>query len=72
MSSSVSFADIERMLKKCAPGHTITRTTHGRKIHFNNLLFRDLPKFNDIEIGHVRKMARHLGILACAKREGVA
>jgi hypothetical protein len=72
MSASVSLSDIERMLNKCAPGHTMRRTTHGHIIHFGKLMFRDLPKFDQIEIGHVRKMARHFGILKCAKKYGVA
>jgi hypothetical protein len=68
MSVSVAFDDVLRMLRKCAPGFDCRRTTHGRRVEFNGKVFRDVPKFDDIEIGHIRKMVRHLGINKdCAK-----
>lgn len=71
MSATVSLSQLERMLEKCAPGYTIRRTTHGRVVTFNQKVFRDIPKFHDIEIGHIRKMVRHLGIdLNCARKYG--
>lgn len=60
------------MLEKCAPGHTVKLGTHSYKISYNGKTYGALPKFGNIELGHVRKMARHLGILDCAKAEGVA
>jgi hypothetical protein len=71
MSASACFADIVRMLEKCAPGHEIRRTTHGRRVKFNGLVFLNLPKFDDIELGHVKKMCRHFGIMECAKNSGL-
>ena len=68
MSASARYADIVRMLEKCAPGHDIRRTTHGRRVHFNGKVFPDLTKFDNIELGHVKKMCRHFGILECAKK----
>lgn len=68
MSASASFSDIQRMLTTCAPGHTIRRTTHGRCVSYGSLVYRDLPKFDTIEVGHVKKMARHFGIYDCAKK----
>jgi len=59
------------MLEKCAPGHTIRRTTHGRVVSFGDRVYRDLPKFDEIELGHIRKMSRHLGIYECAKKFGI-
>jgi len=72
MSASVAFADIVKMLEKCAPGHTIRLANHSRVIKYNNLSYPSLPKFDKIEMGHIRKMARHLGILDCAKKFGIA
>jgi len=41
-------------------------------VTFNNRVYPSLPKFDKLEIGHIRKMARHFGILPCAKKFGVA
>jgi hypothetical protein len=72
MSASVSYADVERMLRACAPGFTVRRTTHSRSIRYGNLVYPSFPKHDEIELGYVRKMARHFGILECAKKHGVA
>jgi hypothetical protein len=72
MSASVRYADVERMLEACAPGFTVRRTTHGRSICYGGKTYRNFPKHDDIELGHVRKMARHFGILECAKKQNVA
>lgn len=66
MSASVSFVDVKRMLAQCAPGYEIEIKTHFRSIRWNQLTFPTLPKHDNIEIGHVKKMARALGILQCA------
>jgi hypothetical protein len=71
MSASVAYSTIVRMLDNCAAGYTIRRSTHGRVVEFKGKVFRDLPKYDDIEIGHVRKMVRNLGIdQACARKYG--
>jgi hypothetical protein len=71
MSVTVSISEVGRMLDKCALGHTIRRTTHGKVVAFNDKVYRDLPKFDEIEIGHIRKMVRHLGIdKECARKNG--
>jgi len=71
MSVSVSFADVLRMLEHCANGFDIRRTTHGRRVAYNGKVFPDVPKFDDIQIGHIRKMVRHLGInQECARQHG--
>jgi hypothetical protein len=60
------------MLEKCAPGSSIRLANHYRMVYFNGKTFRQLPKFQDIELGWVRKMVRHLGIDSdCAKSHGV-
>jgi hypothetical protein len=55
------------MLKKCANGYTIRLATHSRVISHNGKLFRTFPKFDKIELGHIRKLVRYLGIMECAK-----
>jgi len=71
MSASVAFKDIVKMLEKCAPGHSLRLANHSRVIKFGNKSYPSLPKFDNIELGHVKKMARHLGILDCAKTFGI-
>jgi hypothetical protein len=72
MSAAAPFSDIKRMLESCAPGHSIRLATHSRVIHYNGLVFPSLPKFDNIELGHIRKMVRHLGIdRECAEKHGV-
>lgn len=69
MSVSVPYGDVLRMLKECAKGHDLRRTTHGRRVEYDGKVYLDLPKHDDIEIGHIRKMVRHLGIdKDCARR----
>lgn len=66
MSASVSFADVCRMLDHCAPGSEVTLRTHFRFVKYNSLVFPTLPKHDMIELGHIRKMCRSLGIYKCA------
>lgn len=56
------------MLKECAPGHQTDETDHFWRIRHDAQTYPSLPKKRTIDVGHVRKMARHLGILECAKR----
>lgn len=56
------------MLDECLPGYT-ARLDDGRPQYFG---FPSGPKGSsnpEIEIGHIRKMARYFGILDCAKQE---
>lgn len=60
------------MLESCAPGHSIRLATHCYVVQYKGFVFRELPKFKDIELGHIRKMVRHLGIdRKCAAEHGV-
>jgi hypothetical protein len=71
MSASAPFGDVEKMLKKCAPGYDLRPSTHSRVITFNGRVFRELPgqKHSTIELGHIRKMIRFLGIsVDCANK----
>ena len=57
------------MLDVCAPGWEWHAAPHFRRILANGRTYPSLPKHGDIEVGHIPKMARHLAILDCAKRE---
>jgi hypothetical protein len=56
------------MLDECAKGWTWNLAPHFRRIMANGRTYPSLPKYDEIEVGHVRKMARHLGIENCAKQ----
>ena len=57
------------MLEACASGHTIRLATHSKVVSYGGKTYRSLPKFKDIELGHIRKMIRYLGIdRDCAKQ----
>jgi len=62
MSVVVSFAQVSRMLATCAPGHAVRMATHSRVVTYLGKVYLRLPKFDQIELGHVRKMVRYLGI----------
>lgn len=70
----VSHSAVWKMLRKCAPGHTRELKTHYYWIGYKDKTYRSFPKGAhgskdpDVELGHVRKMARHLEILDCAKK----
>ncbi len=69
MSASALYADVSRMLEECARGYTVRLATHSRVITYGGRVYRSLPKFDKIELGHIRKMIRHLSIdLDCARR----
>jgi hypothetical protein len=69
VSASVGFDVVAHMLKDCAPGFSWRMATHSRVIVFGALTYRALPKFTDIELGHIRKMIRFLGIaFSCARK----
>ena len=50
------------MLKRCADGYTIRTTKHNRRVNYDGQTFPALPKHDNIELGHIRAMVRHLGI----------
>jgi hypothetical protein len=72
VSAAVAYNDVKRMLDDCAKGSSIRLATHSRVIEWNGKVYRTLPKFDNLELGHVRKMVRHLGIdKDCARRHNV-
>jgi hypothetical protein len=62
MSASAAFTTVEKMLKDCAPGSTVRLANHSRVVHFAGKVYPSLPKFSNIENGHIRKLVRFLGI----------
>jgi len=56
------------MLANCAPGHKVELKTHNYFVYYNKLTYPALPKYTEVEAGHVKKMARTLGIYECAKK----
>lgn len=72
MSASKPFADVQRMLNECAPGHTIRTSDHFRRVKFGSLFYPSLPKHKNIEVLHIKKMIRHFGIQECAAKHGFA
>ncbi len=64
----VSMTAIRAMLEECAPGYSMELKTHNWFVYFNGLTYPSLPKYDEIEEFHVRKMARILQIVACAKK----
>jgi hypothetical protein len=57
------------MLEICAPGYARKLREHNWLVTWNGRSFPNLPKYPEIQIGHVRKMARSLGIVECARQQ---
>jgi hypothetical protein len=68
----VKLEEIRRMLDECAPGFVWREKKHHYWVTFGGRTYLSLPKGEhggkgEIERGHIKKMARFLGILECAK-----
>lgn len=73
-----SLADVLRMLKDCAPGHTLRVTTHSLFVRFDQRMFAlpkgpgvGLPEARRVNVpdGQVRSLVSQLGIdVACASK----
>ncbi len=64
------------MLDECAPGHTRKQREHNWLITYQGHSFPGLPlgphgarKNVSIQVGHVKRMVRILGIEECAKKK---
>jgi hypothetical protein len=53
----ISHKEIVAMLKKCAPGYGIELKTHNYFVYYNRRTYPSLPKYDEVEAGHVTKMA---------------
>jgi hypothetical protein len=74
-SGQVSLREIEDMLEDCAPGAVIVPKPHHNWVVWKSFTYRGLPRGKhgarrnpEIEVGHVKRMARFFEILDCAKR----
>jgi hypothetical protein len=63
----VTLNEVWAMLNACAHGWTRKEYTHFWCVMYGGKTFPNLPKRSEVQVGHVKKMARHLGILDCAK-----
>lgn len=73
-TGTVALQEIWRMLNRCAPGHQVTQTNHHWCIRYGGKTYPSLPlgdhgarKNPDIQVGHIKKMARTLDIYPCAQ-----
>jgi hypothetical protein len=70
----VPLNDVWAMLKACAPGLKATERTHNWCLYFGDRTYPSFPKGEhgktnpEIEVGHIKRMARFFGILECAKK----
>lgn len=48
------------MLENCAQGYEMKDHPHNRAILYNGRTFPSLPKYREIEIGHVKKLVQVL------------
>lgn len=71
---TVALQAIWTMLENCAPGHTRKAKTHNWVIRYRGKTYPSFPlgphgkrENPEIEVGHVKRMVRFLGILECAK-----
>jgi hypothetical protein len=70
----VKLKQIKKMLRKCADGYSIETKTHAYWVSWRGRTFRTLPrnqhsKKEEVEIGHIRSMVRHLEVdKDCAKQ----
>jgi len=62
---------VKEMMKHCAPGYWSVEKEEYIQFHYNGKAFWNFPrgkhggKNPQIEDGHIRKMARHLGVIEC-------
>jgi hypothetical protein len=78
LGSSLKLIELDSvwsMLSVCAPGYGCKAGKHYWRIAFNGKLFAYLPLGKgtknrpQVFAGHVKSLARHLEIDACARRE---
>lgn len=63
-------------LQLCAPGFSTRKTDHHWHVTYQERTYRALPlgkhghrRNAEIEVGHVRHMARFLGVFECVSRQ---
>jgi hypothetical protein len=57
------------MLVECAKGHTFKELPHNFCVYYGGKTYPSLPRYTQMEVGHVKKMVRHLGLdVECVNR----
>ena len=70
----ISHKQVWEMLDECAPGWSKVKAPHHYRVYANGEVFMNFPfgdrkaKRTGVQVHWVRKLARHVGILDCAKR----
>lgn len=79
-SHLASLRDVRKLLDECAPGHMFNEAEHYYRVAYRGKIYATLPKGShsdrgrragsaEIELGHIRKMLRFLGIdFECARK----
>jgi hypothetical protein len=61
--------DVWDMLEECAPGYSREPKPHNWCVRYGDKVYPSLTKNHpSVPAGEVRKLARELGIVKCAKR----
>ena len=68
MSASTPLSTVLKILDQCAPGYSIRLANHSRVIHYGGEVYRNFPKHDPVENGHIRKLVRFFGIETCAAK----
>jgi hypothetical protein len=64
----ISHKEVRAMLDECAEGYGIELKTHNYFVYYNKKTYPSLPKYDELEAGHIKKMSRTLEIYDCAKK----
>ena len=58
------------MLDECAPGWNKNETDHFICLRWKSRTYPSFPKHPQVDIGHIRKMVRELGVdKACSQKQ---
>ena len=72
--AQIKISAVKSALEKCAPGYSWVPTMHKVRVSFKGKTYPSFPVGShgstnpEIQLGHVRQLARHLNILSCFKR----
>ena len=68
----VPFTLVYNILQKCADGFDVRIATHSKVIDANGKRYSRFPKYDEIQMSHVKKLFQYLEIdLDCAERNGI-
>lgn len=64
MSATVRYSAVRKMLKEHDPEFTDRTATHSRVITSKGRVYPKFPKYDEIEIGHIKKLVVALAVPA--------